>query len=337
MNSNIKNQSPRKKTRRILMILILCFFALTAVVQNNAQTRSITSDDFVKQRPVGKKARPTSKNKSANQPSYKFVRQDKRIARRKTAVPTKQKTTPPAKAQKMSQIGVTMWKLRPPRLTDAGYKLPVKINDSLSELWTAERVSPDTIFRADDRVRFAVESSDSGYLYIINSEMYANGDYGEPVLLFPSSSGENNYVQPGLLVDIPDRTEEYPYFVIEPKKPNHTGELITIIVSPKPLKNLKTDEDGKIKNLDELIELEINADAEIYSRPVAQDKIYTQSEAEAACGSKTRELVKEKSNAKPCGARTRQLTREEPLPQTIYRVKAQTGHPTVAFVRLNVR
>ena len=85
----------------------------------------------------------------------------------------------------------------------------------------------------------------------------------------------------------------------------------------------------------ELIELETNSEAEIFSRPDAQDKIYTQAEAESTCGPKTQELTREKSTQKPCGARTRQLTREEPLPQSIYRVKTQTGRLAVAFIKLN--
>jgi len=127
-----------------------------------------------------------------------------------------------------------------------------------------------------------------------------------------------------------------PYFLINPKQANYTGELLTVIISPKPLTNIKIDKDGKINNLNELIELEINSNAEIFSRDDSEDKIYTQAEADSACGSKTRKLTREKSAQNPCGTKTRQLTREEPLPQSIYRVKTQAGHPSVAFIRLNV-
>ena len=186
-------------------------------------------------------------------------------------------------------------------------------------------------------MRLAVESSDAGYLYVINSETYSDGSYGEPFLIFPASTNKDNFVKPGLLVDIPDQKEAFPYFLIDPKQANYTGELLTVIISPKPLTNMKIDKDGKIKNLDELIELETNSDAEIFSRSDAEDKIYTQTEADAACGSKTRQLTREKSKQNPCGTQTRQLTREEPLPQSIYRVKTPAGQPAVAFIKLNVR
>src|SRR5215213_4804055 len=130
-------------------------------------------------------------------------------------------------------------------------------------MWTAERVSIDTTFQAGDRVRIMVEASTSGYLYVINSEIYTNGTFGEPFLIFPANTEEDNSVKPGLLVDIPDQTEDLPYFVINPKRDNYAGELLTVIVSPKPLTNLKTDSNGKIKALDALESLEENADSEI--------------------------------------------------------------------------
>ena len=313
--------------------------ALCLLAQDDTKTRSITSDDFSSQCPVSKSNIPPNTRKkqtvapTKRRTTYKYVRQDKNAVRRKNTTPKIQPKTQP-KPEKVSEIGVTMWKLRPSRPSDNGYNLPVLVN-SVREPWTAERIDPATAFKAGDRVRLAIESSASGYLYVIDSEIYANGTYGEPFLIFPES-GEDNSVQPGLLVDIPDQTEDLPYFLMNPKQSGYKGELLTVIISPKPLTNLKTDADGKIKNLEDLIDLEETSDAEIFSRTDNQDKIYANSEANAACGGKTRQLEREKSTENPCGKKTRQLTREEPLPQTIYRVKTVTGQPAVAFIRLNV-
>lgn len=334
----------------MLMILIVCLSTLTAIAQDDTQTRSIVSEEFIKRRPAGKKIKSSTGNKRQpkNNPksnpasksvAYKYVRQDKNIVRRKNNQTKPQNTNNKAganKPEKISEIGVTMWKLRPSRQSDAGYKLPVLVNNT-REMWTAERVNPDTRFQAGDRVRLAVESSDAGYLYVIDSETYSDGSFGEPFLIFPASTGDDNFVKPGLLIDIPDQNEDLPYFNIEPKQANYTGELLTVIISPKPLTNMKIDTDGKIKNLDELIELEMNSEAEIFSRSAEEDKVYTQTEAKSACGSKTRQLTREKSTQNPCGAQTRQLTKEEPLPQSIYRVKTPDGQPAVAFIKLNVR
>lgn len=321
-----------------VLLSISCF------AQDDTKTRSITADDFVSQRPVSKaisqansKSQPAKNNPKSKRATYKYVRQDKNIVRRKniqTKSTNKASITKTNKPEKVAEVGVTMWKLRPSRSSDSGYKLPVLVN-SLRQMWTAERVNSDTPFRAGDRVRLAVESSDAGYLYVIDSEIYTDGTVGEPYLIFPAATNEDNSVKPGLLVDIPDQTEDLPYFLINPKQANYAGELLTVIVSPKPLTNIKIDKDGKIKNLIELSDLETTSDAEIFSRDDAEDKIYTQSEADSACGSKTRQLEREKSVQNPCGTQTRQLTRQEPLPQTIYRVKTQAGQPAVAFIKLN--
>ncbi len=318
-------------TGKILIVgAILIFSAAAAFAQD---TRSITSDDFASQRPAAKKTtRQTRNNRTKRRPTYKYVRRTPIVRRKKTNKPT----TIANKPEKVSEIGVTIWKLRPSRSSDGGYKLPVLVNN-LREMWTAERIGLDNLFGAGERVRLAIESSVSGYLYVINSETYSDGTFGAPFLIFPAASDEDNSVKPGLLVDIPDQTESLPYFLINPQKANYTGELLTVIISPKPLTNMKTDGDGKIKNLDDLIELEERADAEIFSRNDSEDKIYSKTEAEAVCGAKTRQLTREKSSENPCGTKTRQLTREEPLPQTIFRVKTAAGQPAVAFITLKVK
>jgi hypothetical protein len=306
--------------------------SVVALAQDDPPTRSITSDDFSKQRPAGK-SKSVRGNKKTNRATYKFVRRNNPVVRKKNAA---RKPITQTKKAKVSEIGVTMWKLRPSRPSDKGYKLPVLFNN-LRQMWTAERVNLETAFQAGDRIRLAIESSVSGYLYVVNSELYADGNFGEPFLIFPASLDEDNSVQPGLLIDIPDQTEDFPYFLINPKKANYVGELLTVIISPKPVSNLKTDQDGKITNIEELADLEINSEAEIFSRFDSADKIYTQAEAEATCGAKNRQLEREKRAAKPCGEKTRQLTREEPLPQTIYRVKTSDGQMTVALITLNVK
>lgn len=337
-----------KKRLKLILFLgsVFLLFVSAAFAQDDTQTRSITSDDFASQRPSGKSGSAASGVKRKNPPkkqtapraTYKYVRSDKNISRRKNfqRKPKVKTNNAAKKPEKVSEIGVTVWKLRPSRSSDKGFTLPVLVN-GIRQMWTAERTNPETGFQAGDRVRLAIESSDSGYLYVFDSEIYSDGSFGAPFLIFPASPDEDNSVKPGLLVDIPDQTEDLPYFVISPRKDNYVGELLTVIISPQPLKNLKTESDGKIKNIEELFDLEIDAEAEIYSRTDEQDKIYAQAEAEAACGAKTRQLTREGSTTNPCGTKTRQLTREEPLPQTIYRVKTSAGQPSVAFVKLNVR
>ena len=337
----VNNQSPRKKILSILTVLVFCLTSLTIIGQDDTKTRSITSDDFASQRPT-RKSRSSNKNSSNRRITYKFVRRDKNVVKRKPSKTGSKDTTANTnktvvKTEKVSEIGLTVWRLRPPRESDIGVKLPVLDTSGVRKMWVAERVNPEKGFQAGERVRIAIESSYSGYLYVINSEIYSNGTYGEPSLIFPVSvDDKNNLIRPGVLVDIPDQTEDLPYFLINPKKENYMGELLTVIISPNRLTSLKIDSNGKIKNLDSLIDLEEDAEAEIFSRTDSQDKTYSITESEAACGAKVRK-ANTRQLERPCGEKTRELTREEPLPQTIYRVKTIAGQPTVTFITLNVR
>jgi hypothetical protein len=241
-------------------------------------------------------------------------------------------------AEKVTDIGVTFWKLRPPRAAEAGaFLLPVLDDNKERKMWLAERVPVDSVFDAGDRIRFAVESSDSGYLYVFGRETYADGSFGAPYPVFSASRTGEAMVRPGMLFDIPDQREDLPYLRMNPKQTNYTGELLTVIVSPKPLNDLQVIEDGKLRNGNDLIDLEFGNVVEIFSRTDAADKLYSQAESESACGVKTRELQRESSPTNPCGTKYRELSREQALPQSIYRVKTAPGQPAVAMIKLAVR
>lgn len=271
--------------------------------------------------------------------TYRYVRQSKLIGSRKAA-PKKpaRKIISETAAKKVIDVGVTIWKLRPPRPTETRLLLLPVLDDSKTRrMWLAERVDVDTIFNAGDLVRLAVESSISGYLYIFDRETYSTDSLGQPRLIFPESPTDDNFVEPGRLFDYPDQKDEWPYLKINPKKANYTGELLTVIISAKPLSNIKTDKEGYVKNIDDLTDLETSAEIEVYSRTDNADRIYSKAESESACGVKARELEREKVPNNPCGVTSRQLTREEPLPQSIYRVNGATDQPALAFVKLIVR
>ena len=321
-----------------MKIPLTCFLPIAVILfvfpafAQEAKTRSITSDDFSSQRPSASK--DIKKPSKARRASYKYSKRQGRIARRTPRASGQKKTA--GQPTKVTEIGVTMWRLRPPLRGEAGPKLRVTI-DRADVMWTAERVSTDTVFKKGDRVRIAIESSVSGYLYVINSELYSTGRVGRPLLIFPLYADEDNSVEPGMLIDIPDKAEDYPYFKLDPDEANYAGELLTFIVSPEPLTKLRVDKDNYVKDVGYLSDVEEDSDAEVFSRTDVKDKLYTTAEAEAGCGAKAREPGRGKTSEKPCGANTRQLTREEPLPQSIYRVKSITGRPVVVIVSLNVK
>jgi hypothetical protein len=240
-----------------------------------------------------------------------------------------------ALSTRIADIGITIWRLKKLAGLDVGAKLPVKVGDRI-EMWSSERVPVTSTFSANDKIRLGVESPTAGYLYVINSEMNADGSLGDPFLIFPSPVEQYNWVGPGMLVDIPDQHEPNPYFNMSPKRDNYTGELLAVVISPEPLK-FRVDVKGKIIDLENVLDVDASLGTEIFSRTDLKDKVYSKSEAAASCGAVTRQLERDAPAQKPCGAASRSLTRDEPPPQSIYRVTTNKGKPAVAFVRLNVR
>jgi hypothetical protein len=230
-----------------------------------------------------------------------------------------------------------MWKLRPPKKGETGYLMPVVLANKQRDMWLAERMASDTVFKVGDKVRLAVESSTVGYLYVFDRESYADGSFGEPYMIFPESPRDDNSVRPGVLIDIPDQRDDVPYFNINPREANYTGEMLTVLISPEPLKNIVTDAKGRMTNSEMLSLIEGEMDVAIFSRTDAENKIYSKAESESACGPKTRQLERDIIGGKPCGTQTRQLTRDEPLPQSIYQVKGFVGEPAAVFVKLSVQ
>ncbi|MGH9769337.1 MAG: hypothetical protein ACREAB_18075 [Blastocatellia bacterium] len=147
-----------------------------------------------------------------------------------------------------SVLGITLWRLRPSRATDDKevrlFKHP-KDTAKVTE-WTPERISVDTPLAVGQRVRLSVEAARTGYLYIINRELYADGTLGDPYLIFPTSKlrGGDNQVSVGRVIDIPALEDEPNYFILDPDRPELVGEVISVLVTPRPLENVKIGEDA---------------------------------------------------------------------------------------------
>ncbi len=315
---------------------LFCFWFLAIVgtgfafPQDGSQTRSVTSEAFSRKRPArssGTNGGPVAKKKA---PSYGYLRSYKHLSLRKGVPPPVKPSNLP---KSIARIGVTIWKLRPPVGNEPGFYFVVSDDNNKEQRLIAERVGVDSVFRTQDMLRFAVESDNTGYLYMIGRETYSDGSYGVPYAIFPGSASDENTILPGMLFDYPDQRDDPPFLTLEPNKPNYTGELMTVIVSPKPLTIMRMEKDNHhIKDSKELQDLESGADVEVFSRTDPDDKVYSKTESETACGAKTRDLLKKKSG-RSCG----QLYNDDPQPQAIYHVKVSPGQPAVAFIKLTVR
>ncbi len=137
-------------------------------------------------------------------------------------------------------LGVTIFRLRPPRLGDPKTRLLTHSTSGDIE-WTPVRVGYDSSLDVGSLVRLSIETSRGGYLYVIDREQYAGGELGPPVLIFPTTKIRRgaNEVSAGRVTEIPDRDDYPSYFTLKRGRRDHSGELLTIIVTPQPLDDIK--------------------------------------------------------------------------------------------------
>ena len=179
------------------------------------QARSIVPESFLKARPAT--PRTSTPNRGA---TYRRV----------------SRTPPPAQTKGVSELGITIWRLRPASPGDA-VRLLVQEPQAAAEQWTPERVEADKPLAVGDRVRVAIESPRAGYLYVIDREQYADGTTSDPYLIFPTTRarGGDNKVVPGRLTEIPAQTDAPPYFTLRASRPDQIAELITVVVAQERL------------------------------------------------------------------------------------------------------
>ncbi len=204
-------------------------------------------------------------------------------------------------------IGVTIWRLR----------------DTQDDLM-AERAAADTLFTEGERVRLSIEAPrrSDGYLYVIDREVYADGATSDPYLIFPSQTTPEggNVVTAGKPVFVPAKGDEYPYFALERVRKDHLREEITIIVSPKPLKLPLGAPDNPVK----LDRSQVARWEKQWGGPVKRW------EERDGAGRRLSAAEKEADKGE------RRLERDDPMPQTLYLIKARPGAPAMFRVPLQI-
>jgi hypothetical protein len=218
-------------------------------------------------------------------------------------------------------VGLTIWRLRPSTARDTGERVLEHTSKSGQVVeWTPERIEVDTLFSIGDRVRLSIETPRMGYLYVINREQYADGTLGDPYLIFPTTrtrSGDNT-VKAGRLIEVPAQDDIPNYFTLKPSRPDQVAEVLTMLVTPKPLENLSIGREPLKLSKEQIANWE-----KTWGAPVERFELV---------GGAGKKWTKEE---KAAGAdATRLLTQEEPAPQTVYRVAAKPGDPLLVTVQL---
>jgi hypothetical protein len=282
-------------------------FCLFTYVQDDG-TRHVIPEEFVKSRPA--------KSNKVGTPATSARRANYRPAQAKS--PASVKKNDPGQSD-ATQLGLTVWRLRPSIVADNGARIIVHHDDGTEE-WTPERVESGTPMRMGERVRFSFEAPQTGYLYVIDREQYANGSTGDPYLIFPTTRTRegNNQVAPGRVIEIPGQEDRPNFFTLRRSRLDQTGELLTVIVTPQPIEGLTIGSKPLTLSSEQVAswEKQWSALTEKFEMAGAAGKTWTQAEQEAG------------ANA------TRQLTQEDPGPQTIYRVAVKPGSPLLVNVGL---
>jgi len=215
-----------------------------------------------------------------------------------------------------SVVGVTLWRLRPANRADSGERLIVHDDNATSE-WLPERISATTRLVQGDKLRISVETVRAGYLYVIDREQYADGTLGEPYLIFPTTrtSGGNNEVAVGRLLEIPAQDDSPPFFTMKKSRPDHVAEVLSVLVTPTPLEAVQiTDKAQKL------------TDAQVAS----WEKAWGTSVGRLEMSTTGQTWTKEEKDAT-----TRALTASAPAPQLLfYRPSVKSTEPMYVKLRL---
>jgi hypothetical protein len=332
MSAKTKIMSAKTKNPWTIMLLIaavgLCLIGVSIVrAQEENAPRRLWDGAFLKKRAEAKTQAPASKK-----PAYKRVKTNKPATlnnasqnshAQNTATQNKPDTAAqnkPAEEAEGEVIGLTIWRLRPSRSADdREARLLIEEGSSKEVEWTPERVEVDTIFASGERVRLGVESPRDGYLYVIDREQYTDGSVSDPYLIFPSLNNRDgaNSVAAGKLIELPGRSS---VFRLDPMRPDYAGEVLTIVVTSEPLKDLKPGT-GPVKLNAEMVskwESQWEGAFERFELVGGAGKPYTKAEKEAGQDG------------------SRSLTQNDAMPQTLYQVDVKSGAPLLVKLPLRI-
>jgi len=278
--------------------LVLAFVFPFTVKSQDDDSKAIKAEVFIEKRPT---------------------RSSRTNARYKPVSKSNNPATPPA-GMVFAQMGLTMWRLRPTKVTDKTKELVAEGDDEKVEWTTLERMAEGTALSPAQRVRLSFESlSRTGFLYVIDREEYADGTFGDPRLLFPTQETIDNYkVEPGRLTYIPSTKGRFKLKPSESAK-DYVGESLTIIVSPKPLID-----EGQLQPKATKLQPE-----QFYRWLKQWRSTSTKFEMDGGTGQVM--TPAEQLAAKP---NSPLLSQEDPVPQTIYRLVVKPDDPLLIVVPL---
>lgn len=222
-------------------------------------------------------------------------------------------------------IGITVLRLRPAAAADDG-EVRLLVHDETtanSVEWTPVRAGLDNPLTDGDRIRLSIETSGTGYLYVVDREQYANGRASDPVLIFPTLRIHfgDNAVAAGRVIEIPAWDDSPPFFHLRRSRPDQLGEILTLLVTKQPLPGLTIGRQPLRLSSEQVQawETKWGSAAERLELVGGEGKPYSKTERAAGANG------------------SRLLTQSDPLPQSIMRVSSQVGDPFLVQVPLKIK
>jgi hypothetical protein len=277
----------------VLALVVSCFGGEIGATQDpddDEQSRQVFSTEF-------QNARPTSPARRQTPPKVN----------RSGAIPSS------------DLLGITLWRLRPAGSNDDTQARLLEHEGDSDSVLIAERVSSDTKFKEGQKIRLSIESSRSGYLYVIDREQYADGTFSEPYLIFPTLriNDGDNVVSGGRLVELPDQSDRPFYFKAKRSRTDQVAEVLTLLVTAKPIPNLLIGRRALKLTNDQFAQWQQGAKTSTRRIELLKQVGRTYTTAEKAAGANTNLLV-----------------RTDPLPQTIYRITAKPDESILVNISL---
>jgi hypothetical protein len=317
----------------LIAAVILCSISAATVRAQEEDERRLWDGAFLKKRAEAKSPsadaaarktttyrrvtpkKPAAQPPATQSPTTQNPAAQNQATKNSTAAPTNQ----PNEKIDGEVIGLTIWRLRASRATDNKDARLLLEDDSNKEAeWTPERVEADTVFAAGDRVKLGIESPRSGYLYVIDREQYTDGTVSDPYLIFPTTRNRDgaNSVAAGKLIELPERSS----FRLKPMRSDYAGEVLILIVSAEPLKDVQPGSGATKLDPGAVARWESQwaGSVERFELVGGAGKAYTKAEKEAGQES------------------ARILTQDDAMPQTLYQISVKPGAPLLVTVPLRI-
>lgn len=313
---------------KLIPVTLVAAACLAASAQTSEEgIRQLWNQEFLQKRPA---ARPTPSRKPIVYKPARLV--TPAVASAKPADPKPTGTTKasavkpsgstPAGSLMDTLLGVTLWRLRPPRpADDPNSRLLILEDEGEGGELVPERLNADETLAEGDRVRLTIEVPRSGHLYVIDREQYVDGTTSAPYLIYPNwqtRPGEN-VVAAGRVLEIPDSRDRPNHFRVRPGRADQVAELFSMLVTPEPLADLKIG-----RKPFKLSEEQYKGWETSYAVDVERFEL----EGGAGTASTKEEIAAAAANTR--------LTQDDPMPQTLYKLTSEPGKAILVKVPVKV-